>query len=119
MPDARGQRASNDVLKELLAEAGHRVETAGNGAIALERLAGLEVDLLSDIRMPRLDGPSLYRALEREKPHLLRRFVFMTGDTLSGGTKQWLERIGVPSLSKPFDLDDIRRVLSRVWAEPR
>jgi CheY-like chemotaxis protein len=109
-----------DVLSDLLAAAGHRVETAENGAAALERLADHDVDaILSDMRMPGLDGPGLYRALERQKPHLLRRFVFITGDTLSGSTREWLERTGALSLSKPFDLNDVRRVLSRVLPASR
>ena len=41
--------------------------------------------ILSDIKMPELDGPGFYRELERGYPHLLRRLGFLTGDTLSPG----------------------------------
>ena len=68
------------ILSDLLSAAGHHVETAENGAIALSWLADRDVDaILSDIRMPDLDGPGLYRALERQKPDHLRRFNFITG----------------------------------------
>ncbi|MBI4013345.1 MAG: response regulator, partial [Candidatus Rokubacteria bacterium] len=73
-----------DVLAEMLSADGHAVETAASGAIALEKLRARVYDLvLSDLRMPGLDGPGLYREVERRHPRLARRFVFLTGDTLS------------------------------------
>jgi CheY-like chemotaxis protein len=32
--------------------------------------------VLCDLRMPELDGPSLYRHVMDNKPHYLRRFIF-------------------------------------------
>jgi CheY-like chemotaxis protein len=94
---------------------GHAVETVGNGEAALEKLAVGEYDLiLSDIRMPDLDGPSLYWKLERRDPRLLRRMIFLTGDTLSPGTREFLEKTGAPCLSKPFALSDVREIVQQV-----
>jgi CheY-like chemotaxis protein len=70
--------------------------------------------ILSDIRMPELDGPGLYWELERRDPQLLQRMIFLTGDTLSPGTRQFLERTGVPCLSKPFALSDVRQIVQHV-----
>ena len=48
-------------LAEILTHAGHRVETATDGAAALERLDPRFFDLIvSDVRMPGLDGPGLF-----------------------------------------------------------
>jgi two-component system NtrC family sensor kinase len=104
-----------DVLAEVLQLDGHVVETVGNGEAALGRLAleGYEL-ILSDIRMPELDGPSLYRELERRHPRLLHRMIFLTGDTLSPGTREFLEKTGAPCLSKPFALSDVREIVQRV-----
>jgi hypothetical protein len=102
------------VLADLLSGDGHRPDTAANGAVALEKLQADSYDLvLSDLRMPVLDGPGLYREIERRHPEMVRRFVFMTGDTLSAGTREFLERTGAPSLNKPFSLDEVRRVIQR------
>jgi PAS domain S-box-containing protein len=103
------------VLAEVLQLDGHVVETVGNGEAALGKLAlgGYEL-ILSDIRMPELDGPSLYRELERRDPRLLRRMIFLTGDTLSPGTREFLEQTGAPCLSKPFALSDVREIVQRV-----
>jgi two-component system NtrC family sensor kinase len=103
------------ILADVLQMDGHVVETVGNGEEALGKLAlgGYEL-ILSDIRMPELDGPSLYRELERRHPRLLRRMIFLTGDTLSPSTREFLENTGVPCLSKPFALNDVREIVQRV-----
>jgi PAS domain S-box-containing protein len=100
------------LLVRMLALNGHQVETAATGAAALDKLRTQAYDLiLSDMKMPELDGPGLYRALEQQQPELCRRFVFFTGDILSPGTRQFLEETGAPSLSKPFTLEEVRRVV--------
>ena len=76
-------------------------------------LGGYEL-ILSDIHMPELDGPSLYRELERRDPRFLRRMIFLTGDTLSPSTRGFLEKTGAPCLSKPFALSDVREIVRRV-----
>ena len=64
--------------------------------------------------MPELDGPSLYWELDRRDPQLLNRMIFLTGDTLSPGTREFLEKTGAPCLSKPFALSDVRDIVQRV-----
>jgi PAS domain S-box-containing protein len=103
-----------EVLADMLEGQGHRVETASDGAAALDKLEAQRYDLvLSDVKMPRLDGQGLYREVERRHPELRRRFVFLTGDTLSGDIVGFLDRSGLPSLSKPFTPDQVRRVVEQ------
>jgi hypothetical protein len=64
--------------------------------------------------MPEFDGPGLYRELERRHPALCRRFVFLTGDSLSRETREFAETSGVPSVSNPFALEEIRQVVQRI-----
>ncbi|HSF29690.1 MAG TPA: response regulator [Candidatus Tectomicrobia bacterium] len=107
------------VLAEVLQLDGHVVEMVGNGEAALGKLAVGEYDLiLSDIRMPELDGPSLYWELERRDPRLLQRMIFLTGDTLSTGTREFLEKTGAPCIAKPFALDDVREIVQQVLHTP-
>ena len=101
-------------LARLLRRDGHTVETVVNGRLALARLEARAYDLiLCDMRMPELDGPSLYRLLERQQPHLCQRFIFLTGDTLEPATQAFLEASGVPCLTKPFTSAEARRVIQR------
>ena len=64
-------------LTRLLRRDGHTVDTAPNGRMALARLQERAYDLiLSDLRMPELDGSGLYQALA-QYPELQQRFVFL------------------------------------------
>jgi CheY-like chemotaxis protein len=100
------------LLADMLAVDGHRVETAPNGAIALQKLkAGAYDVILSDLRMPELDGPGLHREIERHDAPLARRFIFISGDTLNAQTRAFLEKVGAPTVAKPFDPDALRRAV--------
>jgi CheY-like chemotaxis protein len=102
-------------LARLLRRDGHSVDTAANGRLALARLEGRAYDcILCDVRMPDLDGPSLYRLLERQQPHLCQRLIFLTGDTLEPATQAFLEQSGTPCLTKPFSIADARHVIQRI-----
>ena len=103
------------VLAEMLAVDGHRIDVAQNGALALDRLRQSTYDLvLSDIRMPELDGLGLYQEVRRLHPEMSRRFVFLTGDRLSTETDRFLATAGAPSLAKPFHLDEVLSVVRRM-----
>jgi two-component system NtrC family sensor kinase len=92
------------LLIDILERDGHRVDRASSGREALACLEGGEVDLiLSDLRMPDLDGPALYRELAAQRPELLARLVFMTGDTLGGDMTGFLTETRVRVLEKPLD----------------
>jgi CheY-like chemotaxis protein len=109
------ERLVLQLLGEMLGADHHTVDTVADGTQALEQLRRASYDLiLSDVRMPYLDGPGLYRALERRLPELCRRFVLMTGDVLSAEIQTFLEQTGVPGLSKPFDRSEVRRVIQLV-----
>jgi PAS domain S-box-containing protein len=103
------------ILTKILEAEGHRVETAPNGALALAKLAQRGFDLIvSDVRMPELDGPGLYQEVARQHPELLSRFVFLTGDILSPETAEFLARTGAARLAKPFTSEDVRRTTRAV-----
>lgn len=108
-PDVAG------VLVDLLRGEGHGVDTALNGAEALEKIERQVYDvILSDTKMPVLDGQGFFTELERRHPELRRRVAFLTGDVLNADKRESLARTGAPTLMKPFDLDEIRRVVRRV-----
>jgi len=100
------------VLADMLAADDHRVDTVADGRAALAKLAERAYDLiLCDLRMPELDGPGLYREVEQRRPELCRRFIFLTGDTLSTEAQEFLETSGAASLAKPFPFDEVREVV--------
>ena len=107
-----------EVLVEALGRDGHRVEIAPNGVDALRRLEQHAFDLVvSDTKMPVMDGVELFRELERRFPALRRRIIFVTGDVLDADRRQFLESSGAPFLTKPFDLTEVRNVVRRRLVE--
>ena len=103
------------MLGDILAAAGHQVETADSGEKALTMIARENFDvILSDVRMPRLDGPSLYATLERQDPDLLKRTGFVSGDTLSPSARVFLERVHRPFIEKPFTLEEVRNLVDQI-----
>jgi signal transduction histidine kinase len=109
------ERDLAEVLGEALGREGHRVEIAGNGADALRRLEQDRYDLVvSDTKMPGMDGVELFHEIERRFPTLSKRIIFVTGDVLDAEKHQFLESSGAPFLTKPFDLGEVRRVVRRV-----
>jgi CheY-like chemotaxis protein len=104
-----------DLLGDILESAGFSTVRFGNGRDALAWIETHPCDLvLSDIRMPDMDGPALWRALKERRPELARRMAFITGDTLSAGVAAFLQETGLPGLEKPFTPEDVLSVVARI-----
>jgi len=101
------------LMADILSEDGHTVDIAVNGLAALARVERGAYDLiLTDLRMPELDGPGLYPELERRRPDLARRIAFVTGSAQSVGMEHFLEKTGAPILYKPFRIQDLQKLVS-------
>jgi DNA-binding response OmpR family regulator len=69
-----------DTLKKLLETHNFIVTTVGNGVEGLRELMRFDFDLIMcDMMMPHMPGDMFYFAVERTKPHLCPRFIFITG----------------------------------------
>lgn len=104
-------------LVRFFSRQGFDVEEAGNGQQALEVLLGdgPEPDVIvCDFRMPEVSGAEVYARIEMEKPDLIRRFIFSSGDVVSGEHQKFLERAVCPVLQKPFELSRLREVVDRI-----
>jgi CheY-like chemotaxis protein len=102
-----------DILSATLSQRGRAVDTARDGIEALSLLNQNQYDVIvSDLRMPGLDGPALYEAL-RAMRHTttMPRVVFMSGNVEGGEYATFLLGTTEPILEKPFDLDVVRRVV--------
>jgi len=103
------------ILAELLSIDGHLVDTATTGAMALDKLQKHPYDLiLSDLRMPELDGAAFYRELQRHYPALCQRVIFLTGDSLSPESRMFLEQTAVPTLGKPLTVMELRSAVQQL-----
>jgi len=107
------EEAIREFLQESLRLEGFEVDIAENAAQGLARLRACHYDLvLCDIKMPGKTGIELLEEISREQPDIVSRFIFMTGDALSPGTREVLDSAVVRYLMKPFTLADVLRLLS-------
>jgi PAS domain S-box-containing protein len=103
-----------DLVSRVLLQDGAQVTVASDGEEAWSRLAEADFDLVvTDLRMPRLDGKGLYERAAAERPELIRRFVFATGDLVRQETLRFLEGLPNRVLVKPLDVESVRRVLAQ------
>ena len=104
-----------EALADILLGERHRVVTATSGREALERLSSGHFDvILTDIRMPDIDGRALYQEIERRWPGRARRVVFVTGDTLASALREFVHASGRPVIEKPFLPSEVRRVIAEL-----
>lgn len=86
---------------------------AADGQQALEALdGGGHFDIvLTDIRMPRLDGFGLHSALTRRDPRLARRTIFMSASTGEPAVVNHVASIGARLITKPFSILQLGEIL--------
>ena len=101
-----------ETLEAFLGMEGYEVITARDGEEALEKLcstAELPAIVFLDLWMPRLDGFG-FRARQLSLPQFAEiPVVIMSGDYLNAEQEQLLRPDGI--ILKPFDLDDIPKIL--------
>jgi two-component system cell cycle sensor histidine kinase/response regulator CckA len=103
-----------DMLRRTLSD-GHDVTVATDARTALDFvLSGAQFDLIfCDLLMPRMSGMDLYTALKAERPGVEERIVFMTGGAFTERAAQFLATVPNRKMSKPFDLTELERVVSK------
>ena len=112
------ERVVGDLLAEFIALEGHQVDRASNGREALDLVWGRPYALIvSDVRMPDLDGPSLYRELATVNADLTRRMLFVTGDVMSPDTRRFLEECRLTYLEKPFGIAEFHGAIRAILAQ--
>jgi len=109
------ETALAEVMVEALRFHGHEVETAGDGRTARSKISERRYDLIiTDLKMPHMNGRDFYRHVASVEPALARRIIFSTGDTASPETQAFFEEVGNSYLSKPFNLAELLRVVDSV-----
>ena len=110
------------ILERALARDGHQVVLARDGRNALEYLERVQSGeehfelIVSDIKMPGMDGIALYDRIQQQTPELANRVIFITGDTLNPTTKAFLNRVCLPCLTKPFSIGEFRSLVTHILA---
>jgi CheY-like chemotaxis protein len=112
------ERVVGDLLADFLTLEGYEVDRAMNGREALELVRRRAYALIvSDVRMPDVDGPALYHELRLASPELTRRMVFVTGDVMSPETRRFLDETCLRYLEKPFTIGEFQAVVRSLRGE--
>jgi two-component system NtrC family sensor kinase len=105
-------------MAESFTDAGYLVDRAGDGEEALARLAGGHYDIIiSDLKMPRMDGIQMFAALRDDYPEMTERVLFVTGDVIGTEAERFLAESRCRWLAKPFRLNELLRVAREVMGK--
>ncbi|MCR4317748.1 MAG: ATP-binding protein [Planctomycetes bacterium] len=97
-----------DVTSRMLTRAGAEVVTLSDPSKSVQTILDENPDLvITDIRMPQFDGFTLWDFIKNEKPELLRKILFITGDTGDERTMRFLNHPYKPHLLKPYSYEDL------------
>ncbi len=100
------------VLVHQLARDGYEVHTAEDGEAAKEFLAEHHIDLvITDLRMPRVDGMELLRWALADDPE--RPVVMITAHGTVDTAVEALKLGAFDYITKPFDKDELRRIVAK------
>ncbi|RME46425.1 MAG: hybrid sensor histidine kinase/response regulator, partial [Deltaproteobacteria bacterium] len=106
-----------DLFVTILKRKGFRFDVARTGRTALAKIEREPYDLIiSDIRMPEMDGLELHQRLKAQGNKLADRIIFTTGDLVSPDTLKAVERSGNLCIDKPFDLAKVEEAILRCIA---
>lgn len=114
------ERDVRDAIADTLRIDGHDVQTASDGKEGLALISRNPFDVIfCDLRMPEMDGQALYEEVRRDHPQALKRIVFVTAQAHSPDYGPFLREVGAPVLEKPFTLQQIRQMVTRMTGPGR
>jgi len=97
-----------DSLKEFLELYSCHTVHVSHGVDGLRRIMVMDFDaILCDMVMPQFPGDTFYRAVERVRPSLCKRFVFMTGHKSDPKWDAFIRQIDGLILWKPFQMHEL------------
>jgi signal transduction histidine kinase len=100
-----------NLFMNILHSLGHQPDVTRYGQEALQKMTSQDYDLIiCDMKMPGIDGRGVYHLLKNNRPELIDRLVFTSGDTMNEANRTFWEESGCPFLPKPFLLEEFQRV---------
>ena len=105
-------------VAEQLTDRGYRVEQADSGEAALAKLADFAFDIiLTDLRLPGIDGSAVVEAAVERYPHIIA--IVVTGFGTVKDAVEAIKRGAWDFVSKPFQMDELLHVLDSALEQRR
>ena len=112
------EESMRHLLSVILRDHGYEARAVSNGEDALKELAARDYDLvLSDVRMPRMDGLKLLREVQRIRPDLT--FIVMSAYGTHDTAIEAMKAGAYDYVSKPFKPDEVVLVLKKAEERER
>jgi len=109
---------NRELATELLGNAGIRVDVAGNGKEALEKISRTDYDgVLMDCQMPVMDGFEATRKIRAEARFNALPVIAMTANAMAGDREKCIESGMNDHIAKPIDIGQLFATLAR-WVKP-
>ena len=104
-----------NIIKEFLESNLYDVVAVANGAEGVRAVLKEGFDIvICDMMMPKLPGDMFYTAIERMRPELCRRFIFITGHRGNERINDFIKKVRGTMLNKPFHMDDLLEAIAVV-----
>ncbi|MGC3961390.1 MAG: response regulator [Verrucomicrobiota bacterium] len=100
---------------EILKLHGYEALVFADPVAALKHVLSQTTDaVICDLQMPQLDGDLLYATVERSKPELVRRFLFVTAAADEARYQHFLGTVEAPVLLKPVAVESLLAEIERL-----
>ena len=70
--------------------------------------------VISDMRMPGMDGMQLYHLIREINSSYIKKLIFITGDLLNDETERFLMDTRIPCIEKPFTVEEILKAVHKI-----
>src|SRR5436305_11372206 len=106
-------------VRAALERSGYGVVSAGSGIQALELLKEAPLcGVISDMRTAGgITGADIHTWLAANRPELLGRVIFITGDIVNEETRTLLSATGAPCIEKPFRVQQLLSVVQELFGK--
>ena len=94
-----------ETLRDAMEIFGYSVAVVPTGAEGVQQILAKDFDaIVCDMVMPNFPGDMFYKAVERTRPHLCERFIFITGHQGDHKVVEFIKGTGRIGLWKPFEM---------------
>ncbi len=101
-----------NTLKQLLESENFLVTTASNGVEGLKEVMEMDFDvIICDMMMPTMPGDMFYLAVQKVKPEMCARFLFVTGHGNDERVNSFLRKTDGLGLCKPVPADELLQMI--------
>jgi CheY-like chemotaxis protein len=102
-------------LKDVLESLHYRLTLVPSGAEGVRQILAADFDaIVCDMVMPNFPGDKFYLAVQQARPHLCKRFIFVTGHMGDPNVIRFIRQTGRVALWKPFEMQELVEALDFV-----